>query len=298
MRAEQAAAAAAAVEQRKAELRGFVDEFQTSVGGILDKVLSSSGEFERVARSSPRPRAAPPICPGQSASASETASEHVRTAAAASDELSSSIAEITRRVQESNGIAADAVKQADGHRPAHQRAVAGRRAHRRRRQADHVHCRADQSPGAQRHHRGRARRRCRPRLCRGGPGGQEPRRPDRQGDRRDLQPDRQHAACDRRVGRRDQGDRPDHRAHQRHRHLDLGRGRATACVRRRTSPKAFAPPPAAPPTSPSTVRNAARGADETGETSSRMFASAQALSSESLHLKAEVERFLDRVRAA
>ena len=44
--------------------------------------------------------------------ASETASEHVRTAATASDELSSSIAEITRRVQESNGIAADAVKQA------------------------------------------------------------------------------------------------------------------------------------------------------------------------------------------
>src|SRR5207249_1058745 len=49
---------------------------------------------------------------GKSAGASETASEHVRTAATASDELSSSIAEITRRVQESNGIAADAVKQA------------------------------------------------------------------------------------------------------------------------------------------------------------------------------------------
>ena len=35
----------------------------------------------------------------------------------------------------------------------------------------------------------------------------------------------------------------------------------------------------------------------TGETSSRMFASAQNLSSESLHLKAEVEKFLYRVRA-
>ena len=46
------------------------------------------------------------------------------------------------------------------------------------------------------------------------------------------------------------------------------------------------------------IRNAAQGADETGETSSRMFASAQNLSSESLHLKAEVEKFLDRVRAA
>ena len=46
------------------------------------------------------------------------------------------------------------------------------------------------------------------------------------------------------------------------------------------------------------VRNAAKGANETGETSSRMFASAQTLSGESLHLKAEVDGFLDRVHAA
>src|SRR5438445_1196015 len=45
LREEQAAAAASAIEQRKAELRGFVDEVQTSAGGILDKVLNSSGEF-------------------------------------------------------------------------------------------------------------------------------------------------------------------------------------------------------------------------------------------------------------
>src|SRR6476659_5711104 len=42
LREEQTAAAAAAVEQRKAELRSFVDEFQTSIGGIIDKVLDSS----------------------------------------------------------------------------------------------------------------------------------------------------------------------------------------------------------------------------------------------------------------
>lgn len=46
------------------------------------------------------------------------------------------------------------------------------------------------------------------------------------------------------------------------------------------------------------VRRAAKGASETGETSSRMFASAQALSGESVLLKAEVDGFLDRVRAA
>jgi methyl-accepting chemotaxis protein len=41
-----------------------------------------------------------------------------------------------------------------------------------------------------------------------------------------------------------------------------------------------------------------KGAQETGESSSRMFASAQALSGESLRLKSEVEKFLDGVRAA
>src|SRR5213079_430768 len=83
------------------------------VGGIIDKVLSSSGEFERVARQLTETARSTAELSGQSASASEQASEHVRTAAAASDELSSSIGEITRRVQESNGIAAEAVRQAE-----------------------------------------------------------------------------------------------------------------------------------------------------------------------------------------
>ena len=46
------------------------------------------------------------------------------------------------------------------------------------------------------------------------------------------------------------------------------------------------------------TRDAAEGAGETGETSKRMLASAKALSGESLHLKAEVQKFLDGVRAA
>jgi methyl-accepting chemotaxis protein len=112
LREEQTAAAAAAAEQRKAELRHFVDEFQTSVGGILENVLTSSGEFERVARQLTETARTTASLSQGSANASEIASEHVRTAATASDELSSSISEITRRVQESNGIAAEAVKQA------------------------------------------------------------------------------------------------------------------------------------------------------------------------------------------
>src|SRR5262249_8370591 len=108
MRSEQAAAAAAAAEQRKAELRHCVDDFQTGVGGIIKRVMSSSGEFERIARQLTEPAPTTAELSGESASASEAASEHVRSAASASDELSSSIAEITRRVQESNSIAAEA----------------------------------------------------------------------------------------------------------------------------------------------------------------------------------------------
>ena len=78
LRSEQTAATAAAAEQRKAELRNFVEEFRGSVGGILDKVLSSSGEFERVARQLTDTARSTADLSAQSAGASEKASEHVR----------------------------------------------------------------------------------------------------------------------------------------------------------------------------------------------------------------------------
>ena len=64
---------------------------------------------------------------------------------------------------------------------------------RRRRPADPGHRVADQPAGAQRDHRGGARRRGRQGLCRGRLRGQEARQPDRQGDRGDLGADRRHA---------------------------------------------------------------------------------------------------------
>jgi methyl-accepting chemotaxis protein len=112
LREQQAADAAAANDRRKAELNSFVDEFQASVGGMIDKVMNSSGDLERVAHQLTETARATADLSGLSAGASEKASEHVRAAAAASDELSSSISEISRRAQESNGIAAEAVKQA------------------------------------------------------------------------------------------------------------------------------------------------------------------------------------------
>ncbi|MGY3366981.1 methyl-accepting chemotaxis protein [Bradyrhizobium sp. GM2.4] len=226
MRSEQAAASAAAAEQRKSELRNFVEEFRGGVGGILDKVLTSSGEFERAARQLTDTARSTADLSARSAGASENASEHVRSAASASDELSQSISEITRRVQESNVISAEAVRQAEAtDQRIAQLSEAGARI------GDVVKlitsiAEQTKPAGAERDHRSRARGRCRPRFCGGGPGGQDARRPDCQGNRRDLEPDRQHAACDRGIGCRHQGDQPDHRAHQRHRGLDLGGGRA------------------------------------------------------------------------
>ena len=57
---------------------------------------------------------------------------------------------------------------------------------------DPRHCRPDQFARAQRHDRGGPRRRCRPRLRRRRPGGEEPRQPDRARHRRHRHQDRRH----------------------------------------------------------------------------------------------------------
>jgi len=108
----------------------------------------------------------------------------------------------------------------------------------------------------------------------------------------------QHAARHRRIRQREQGDRADDRAHQRDHHVDFLRGRAAGrgdpehCERRR------GPLPAAPSMLPTTSSVSPRALAKTGTTSGHMLKSAQALSEVSIHLKDEVEKFLDSVRAA
>ena len=109
---EKAGNEAKASEQRKIELGRFVSEFQSAVGGVIDNLMGSSRQFEQVAGRLTETARSTASLSGQSADASEQASQHVRSAATASDELASSITEIARRVHESNGIATDAVRQA------------------------------------------------------------------------------------------------------------------------------------------------------------------------------------------
>ena len=113
LEAERLSAQKQATEQRKAELDQFVEAFRTKIGGIIEQVLNSSGQFERDAQTLSVTAHSTAEMSGLSADASRQASEHVRSAATASSELSQSIVEISRRVQDSNGIAAEAVKQAD-----------------------------------------------------------------------------------------------------------------------------------------------------------------------------------------
>ena len=102
-----------AIDRRKAELNQFVEDFRTKISGIIEQVLKSSGQFEKDAKQLSLTAHSTAEMSGQSAGASRQASEHVRSAAAASNELSQSIVEISRRVHESNGVTGDAVKQAD-----------------------------------------------------------------------------------------------------------------------------------------------------------------------------------------
>ncbi len=113
LEAERLNAEKAATEQRKAELNQFVEFFRTKVGGIIEQVLNSSHSFEKDTQRLSMTAHSTAEMSEQSADASRQASEHVRSAATASDELSQSITEISRRVQDSNGVAADAVKQAN-----------------------------------------------------------------------------------------------------------------------------------------------------------------------------------------
>ncbi|HET7887261.1 MAG TPA: methyl-accepting chemotaxis protein [Bradyrhizobium sp.] len=101
-----------ASERRKAELNQFVEDFRTRIGGIIEQVMDSSGRFEKDAEQLSLTARTTAEMSDQSADASKQASEHVRSAATASNELSQSIVEISRRVQDSNSVASEAVKQA------------------------------------------------------------------------------------------------------------------------------------------------------------------------------------------
>jgi methyl-accepting chemotaxis protein len=113
LRGEQREIEARGATQRKAEMHRLAEEFQTTVGNIVNAVSTASGELEKAAGTLTRTAESTQQLSGAVASASEEASSNVQAVASAAEEMSASVNEIARRVQESSTIAAEAVRQAE-----------------------------------------------------------------------------------------------------------------------------------------------------------------------------------------
>jgi methyl-accepting chemotaxis protein len=98
--------------QRKTDMERLADEFQSAVGNIVDAVSTASTELERAAGTLTKTAETTQQLSGVVAAASEEASANVNSVASAAEEMSGSVDEIARQVQVSSKIAAEAVQQA------------------------------------------------------------------------------------------------------------------------------------------------------------------------------------------
>ncbi len=113
MEAAQAISAKRVEEDRKAGLRRVADGFEEAVGRIIKTVSSASSDIEAAAGSLTKTAETTQKLSATVAIASQDSSSNVQTAAAASEEMASSVAEIGRQVLQSQQIAMAAVEQAD-----------------------------------------------------------------------------------------------------------------------------------------------------------------------------------------
>ena len=97
---------------RRAELIRFADQFETAVGAIVANVSASAVQLESAAGTLTRSAETTQSLSSQVAGTSEVASSNIQSVASATEELSTSVDEIGRRVRESSQIAEAAVLQA------------------------------------------------------------------------------------------------------------------------------------------------------------------------------------------
>ncbi|WP_316977808.1 bacteriohemerythrin [Shumkonia mesophila] len=112
LEAEQVAQKKRVEEERRAAMRRLADEFEGSVGGVIQTVTSAAAELQASSEQMASTANEASAQATTVASASEQASANVQTVASAAEELSSSIGEIGRHVGQASSIAAGAVAQA------------------------------------------------------------------------------------------------------------------------------------------------------------------------------------------
>jgi methyl-accepting chemotaxis protein len=113
MESAQAGLKLKAEEDRKAAMSRVADGFEQAIGKIVEAVSSASSEIERAAGSLTKTAEETHELTAAAASASDLSSANVQSAAAASEEMASSVTEIGRQVQQSETITHAAVRQAE-----------------------------------------------------------------------------------------------------------------------------------------------------------------------------------------
>ncbi len=97
-------------EKRRETIEQHIGAFDQSVGRLLQALTSSSGEMRTTAETMSKTAAEATRQVGAVADASQKASANVETAASATEEMAASVAEISRQVAESAKIGVEAVE--------------------------------------------------------------------------------------------------------------------------------------------------------------------------------------------
>ncbi len=101
-----------AAAERKADMERLANNFEASVGEVIQTVTTAAAELESAARSLTSTAEREEHLASTVAAASEQATANVQSVASATEQMTSSVNEISRRVQESANIAHQAVDQA------------------------------------------------------------------------------------------------------------------------------------------------------------------------------------------
>jgi methyl-accepting chemotaxis protein len=113
MEAEQKNQEAVAAKRRKAEMIKLADAFQAAVGGIVNTVSTAAHQLEAAAGTLTGTAEQTQELSGMVAAASEEASTNVGAVASAAEQMSASVLEVSRQVHDSSRIAGEAVQQAE-----------------------------------------------------------------------------------------------------------------------------------------------------------------------------------------